>query len=58
MTEALWETILQTNLLGVFRCSKAAAPALREVSRCRAGVTWSRRGNYVGVTRTAPDVAH
>lgn len=29
MTEAMWETILQTNLLGVFRCSKAAAPALR-----------------------------
>jgi 3-oxoacyl-[acyl-carrier protein] reductase len=29
MTEALWEAILQTNLLGVFRCSKAAVPALR-----------------------------
>jgi 3-oxoacyl-[acyl-carrier protein] reductase len=29
MTEELWETILQTNLLGVFRCSKAALPALR-----------------------------
>jgi 3-oxoacyl-[acyl-carrier protein] reductase len=29
MTEAMWETILQTNLLGVFRCSKAAVPALR-----------------------------
>ena len=29
MTEAFWETILQTNLLGVFRCSKAAAPALK-----------------------------
>ncbi len=29
VTEDLWETILQTNLLGVFRCSKAAAPALR-----------------------------
>ena len=28
--DALWETILQTNLLGVFRCSKAAAPALKE----------------------------
>ncbi len=29
MTEAMWETILQTNLLGVFRCAKAAVPALR-----------------------------
>ena len=28
--DELWETILQTNLLGVFRCSKAAAPALKE----------------------------
>ena len=29
MTEAFWETILQTNLLGTFRCSKAAVPALK-----------------------------
>jgi 3-oxoacyl-[acyl-carrier protein] reductase len=29
LTEELWETVLQVNLLGVFRCSKAAAPALR-----------------------------
>jgi 3-oxoacyl-[acyl-carrier protein] reductase len=29
ITEELWETVLQTNLLGVFRCSKAAAPALK-----------------------------
>ena len=29
ITEELWETILQTNLIGVFRCSKAAAPALK-----------------------------
>jgi 3-oxoacyl-[acyl-carrier protein] reductase len=28
--DALWETQLQTNLIGVFRCSKAAAPALTE----------------------------
>ncbi|MDB5371042.1 MAG: Oxidoreductase, short chain dehydrogenase/reductase family protein [Roseomonas sp.] len=28
MTEDLWQTVLQVNLLGVFRCSKAAAPAL------------------------------
>jgi 3-oxoacyl-[acyl-carrier protein] reductase len=30
ITEELWETVLQVNLLGVFRCSKAAAPALKE----------------------------
>jgi 3-oxoacyl-[acyl-carrier protein] reductase len=30
VTDELWETLLQTNLLGVFRCSKAAASALRE----------------------------
>jgi 3-oxoacyl-[acyl-carrier protein] reductase len=29
LTEELWETVLQVNLLGVFRCSKAAAPALK-----------------------------
>lgn len=29
MTEELWHQILETNLLGVFRCSKAAAPALK-----------------------------
>ena len=27
--EALWHTVLEVNLLGVFRCSKAAAPALK-----------------------------
>ena len=30
MTEEFWNTILQTNLLGVFRCAHAAAPALKE----------------------------
>ena len=29
ITEELWETILQTNLIGVFRCSRAAAAALK-----------------------------
>jgi 3-oxoacyl-[acyl-carrier protein] reductase len=28
LTEDLWQTVLQVNLLGVFRCAKAAAPAL------------------------------
>lgn len=29
MTEDFWGTILSTNLIGPFRCAKAAAPALR-----------------------------
>lgn len=29
ITEELWSQLLETNLLGVFRCSKAAAPALQ-----------------------------
>jgi 3-oxoacyl-[acyl-carrier protein] reductase len=29
MTEEFWGTILSTNLIGPFRCAKAAAPALR-----------------------------
>jgi 3-oxoacyl-[acyl-carrier protein] reductase len=29
MTEEFWQAILQTNLLGVFRCAHAAAPALK-----------------------------
>ena len=29
ITEELWQLLLQVNLLGVFRCAKAAAPALK-----------------------------
>jgi 3-oxoacyl-[acyl-carrier protein] reductase len=29
ITEDLWSQLLETNLLGVFRCAKAAAPALK-----------------------------
>ena len=29
ITEDLWNTLLQVNLLGVFRCAKVAAPALK-----------------------------
>ncbi len=32
ITEALWATVIETNLLGAFRCAKAAAPALREAN--------------------------
>jgi 3-oxoacyl-[acyl-carrier protein] reductase len=30
ITEELWSTLLSVNLLGVFRCAKAAAPALKQ----------------------------
>jgi len=30
LTEDLWEAVLQVNLLGVFRCAKAAAPYLKK----------------------------
>jgi 3-oxoacyl-[acyl-carrier protein] reductase len=30
ITEALWSEVLQTNLLGLFRCAKAAGAALKE----------------------------
>lgn len=29
LTEELWNTVFQVNLVGVFRCAKAAAPALK-----------------------------
>ena len=29
LTEELWQTVVQVNLLGVFRCTVAAAPALK-----------------------------
>ena len=32
ITEDLWSVLLETNLLGVFRCAKAAAPALRQAN--------------------------
>jgi 3-oxoacyl-[acyl-carrier protein] reductase len=32
ITEDLWSLLLSVNLLGVFRCAKAAAPALTETS--------------------------
>ena len=30
VTDDMWDQILSTNLVGMFRCSKAAAPALKE----------------------------
>lgn len=32
MTDTFWNSILQTNLVGVYRCSHAAAPALKACS--------------------------
>jgi 3-oxoacyl-[acyl-carrier protein] reductase len=29
LTEELWRTVIEVNLLGVFRCTRAAAPALK-----------------------------
>lgn len=29
ITEELWQAVIQVNLIGVFRCAKAAAPALK-----------------------------
>jgi 3-oxoacyl-[acyl-carrier protein] reductase len=29
VTDELWDAVLQTNLVGMFRCTKAAAPALK-----------------------------
>lgn len=31
ITEELWQAVIEVNLLGVFRCTKAAAPALKAV---------------------------
>lgn len=30
LTDAVWESVLSTNLVGLFRCTRAAAPALRQ----------------------------
>ena len=35
MTEEFWQSLLSTNLLGPFRCARAAAPALRARLRVR-----------------------
>ncbi|MBL6598410.1 MAG: SDR family oxidoreductase [Alphaproteobacteria bacterium] len=32
MTEEFWQTIMHTNVIGPFRCSRAAAPALRQTN--------------------------
>jgi 3-oxoacyl-[acyl-carrier protein] reductase len=32
VTDEMWDQILATNLVGIFRCTKAAAPALKEAN--------------------------
>ena len=39
MTESFWQTILATNLLGPFRCSHAAAPALKKTQGAIVNIT-------------------
>jgi 3-oxoacyl-[acyl-carrier protein] reductase len=44
MTEELWRTIMHTNVIGPFRCSRAAAPALR-VTRGGSSIPPRSRGS-------------
>ena len=34
MTEDFWQAIMHTNVIGPFRCSRTAAPALRKLRGC------------------------
>jgi 3-oxoacyl-[acyl-carrier protein] reductase len=57
ITEELWQVLLQTNLLGTFRCSKAAAPALKAARGAIvsvasiAGLTWAGSSMAYGATK-------
>ncbi len=48
ITEELWEAVVQTNLLGVFRASKAAAPALKEAKGAIVSIASIAGINHVG----------
>ncbi len=48
ITEELWEAVVQTNLLGVFRASKAAAPALKEAKGAIVSIASIAGMNHVG----------
>ena len=52
----LWGPLLETNLLGVFRCSKAAAPALKAARGAICQYRLDRRAGArpVPAWRTAP----
>ena len=53
ITEELWTTLLETNLLGVFRCAKAAAPALRQ-----AGGAIVNTASIAGLGRAGSSLAY
>ncbi|HEX9589173.1 MAG TPA: SDR family NAD(P)-dependent oxidoreductase, partial [Bradyrhizobium sp.] len=53
MTEKFWQTILATNLLGPFRCSHAAAPALR---RARGAIV--NTASVAGLGRVGSSIAY
>jgi 3-oxoacyl-[acyl-carrier protein] reductase len=53
ITEELWSTLLETNLLGVFRCAKAAAPALR-----KAGGAIVNTASIAGLGRAGSSLAY
>jgi 3-oxoacyl-[acyl-carrier protein] reductase len=48
ITEELWEAVIQTNLLGVFRASKAAAAALKEAGGAIVSIASIAGMNHVG----------
>jgi 3-oxoacyl-[acyl-carrier protein] reductase len=53
ITEELWSTLLETNLLGVFRCAKAAAPTLK-----RAGGAIVNTASIAGLGRAGSSLAY
>ena len=68
ITEEFWNTLLQVNLLGVFRCAKAAAPALKAATGAivntasiaglgRAGSSLTYSGTKAGVVSLPRNLA-
>jgi len=53
MTEGLWQTILSTNLIGPYRCSHAAAAALK---RARGAIV--NTASVAGLTRPGSSIAY
>jgi 3-oxoacyl-[acyl-carrier protein] reductase len=53
ITEALWDAVIETNLLGVFRCSKTAAPALKAARGAIVSVA-----SIAGVNRAGSSLAY
>ncbi|NNM75146.1 SDR family NAD(P)-dependent oxidoreductase [Enterovirga aerilata] len=53
MTDEFWDGILATNLVGPFRCSRAAAPALRE-----AGGAIVNTASVAGLGRRGSSIAY